>query len=229
MHRRQRVGHALDGRGKRAAFGLYYAPRHFVTVREVVRAVGGNGAILETIVDLGCGTGIAAAAWAAGFANPPAVLGVDTQAWALDEAARTYRALAVPGRTVRTDLERLRWPRGRLGIVAAYTINELEAGLRARLRSTLAARVAGGDALLVIEPLARAVSPWWSEWDAWVTASGGRSDEWRFDAELPQQVTALGRSAGLDPRELGCRSLWMPARTPARPGAASGRDQGIGE
>ena len=28
-------GHALDGRGKRAAFALYYAPLHFLTVREI--------------------------------------------------------------------------------------------------------------------------------------------------------------------------------------------------
>jgi hypothetical protein len=209
VHRRQRGGEALDGRGKRAAFTLYYAPRHFVMMREVVRGVAAGAAAYDTLVDLGCGTGSAGAAWSLARAPHAAILGVDTQAWALGEAARLYRALAVPGRTVRTGIEHLRWPRGRLGIVAAFTVNELVPAARARLQTALAARIATGDALLVVEPLARAAAPWWDEWSAWAGALGGRSDTWRFEVALPPQVAALGHSAGLDPRELGCRSLWI--------------------
>ena len=41
IERRNKLGsgHALDGRGKRAAFALYYAPLHFLTVREIARAL----------------------------------------------------------------------------------------------------------------------------------------------------------------------------------------------
>jgi predicted RNA methylase len=41
IERRNKLGsgQALDGRGKRAAFALYYGPLHFLTVREIARAV----------------------------------------------------------------------------------------------------------------------------------------------------------------------------------------------
>src|SRR5688572_25893030 len=56
-------GGALDSAGKRAAFALFYAPLHFFVVREIVRALPGAPARLSRIVDLGCGTGAAGAAW----------------------------------------------------------------------------------------------------------------------------------------------------------------------
>src|SRR5438552_461247 len=66
VERRDRIhsGSAFNGAGKRAAFAMYFSPLHFLLVREIVRAlqahVPGNAAIL----DLGCGTGVAGAAWA---------------------------------------------------------------------------------------------------------------------------------------------------------------------
>ena len=55
----------LDSAGKRAAFAAYYAPLHFLTTREVVRASGAASAdSIDRILDLGCGTGAASAAWA---------------------------------------------------------------------------------------------------------------------------------------------------------------------
>jgi hypothetical protein len=211
VHRRERLPQALAGRGKRAAFALYYAPRHLVVVREVLRGLPDTAAWRpRTILDLGCGTGVAGAAWSAVFADAAPVLGVDAQAWAVDEARETYRALGLRARTVRTAIERLRWPAGPLGIVAAFTINELSTAARGRLLPALVERARGGDAVLVVEPLATRVSPWWPEWERSFVAHGGRADLWRFDVSLPEPVEALGRSAGLDPRDLGCRSLWLP-------------------
>jgi len=183
------MAHALDGRGKRAAFALYYAPRHYLLVRAALDAVATASAAPwrpDCIVDLGCGTGVAGAAWSAGFAPPVAVVGVDSQAWTLDESRITYRDLGIPGRTVRSPIERLRWPRGRLAIVAAFTVNELDAPARARLGAALGVRATAGDAILVVEPLAKHATPWWPEWTQ------------RFAGH------------GLDPRDLGCRCLWVP-------------------
>jgi hypothetical protein len=42
-----------------------------------------------------------------------------------------------------------------------------------------------------------------------VEQAGGRADEWRFPATLPESVARLGRAAGLDYRELTARSLWI--------------------
>src|SRR3954464_4922975 len=53
----------LDSAGKRAAFAAFYAPLHFLTVREILDRVAGDTAP-SRIVDLGCGTGVCGAAWA---------------------------------------------------------------------------------------------------------------------------------------------------------------------
>src|SRR5689334_12962078 len=98
VERRTRLdrGAALEGAGKRAAFALFYAPLHFLLVRSIVGALsqavdaarGGEAMHPPALVDLGCGTGAAGAAWASAFAHPPRVLGIDRHPWALDEAAR---------------------------------------------------------------------------------------------------------------------------------------------
>ncbi len=61
---RMRSGAVFDGKGKRAAFALYYGPLHFLLVREIVRALGPARRSPRRILDLGCGTGTAGAAWA---------------------------------------------------------------------------------------------------------------------------------------------------------------------
>src|SRR5690242_13618127 len=59
VERRHRVAHgaALDSTGKRAAFALFYAPLHFITVQHVLRALGAEISPLVSILDIGCGTG----------------------------------------------------------------------------------------------------------------------------------------------------------------------------
>ena len=61
---RNRLGEAFAGAGKRAAYAMYFAPLHFLTVGHIVRetrlAKRGPGKLL----DLGCGTGVGGAAWA---------------------------------------------------------------------------------------------------------------------------------------------------------------------
>src|SRR5262245_31075599 len=54
----------FDGAGKRAAFAFYFAPLHFLLVREVIRALGGGRYPMHSLLDLGCGIGSAGAAWA---------------------------------------------------------------------------------------------------------------------------------------------------------------------
>src|SRR5690348_15790927 len=56
-------GGALDTAGKRAAFALFYAPLHFLATQHVIEAVDPHGAPPASILDLGCGTGAAGAAW----------------------------------------------------------------------------------------------------------------------------------------------------------------------
>lgn len=206
-------GAALDSAGKRAAFGLFYAPLHFFVTREVVRALPGAASPLRHIIDLGCGTGAASAAWAL-ECQARRVSGIDRNAWAVAEANWTYRQLGLAGRATRGDaLRTALHGEPALGILAAYTVNELPDAGRAALLPQLLEAHAGGARILIIEPIARSFAGWWPEWARAVTAAGGRADEWRFPADLPARQRDLGRAAGLDPRELTARSLWLQAST----------------
>jgi trans-aconitate methyltransferase len=163
----------------------------------------------QTIIDLGCGSGVAGAAWAL-CSDPPAnVVGVDLNPELLREAAQNWRELGVRGGTVRSHIAKYRWPKPPVSIVAAFTINELDEHDRETLWQALTRQVQGGSRVLIVEPLATRITPWWQEWARRAAEIGGRADEWHFEVELPQRVFLLGKSAGLDPRELGARTIWL--------------------
>jgi len=67
-----------------------------------------------------------------------------------------------------------------------------------------------GARVLVLEPIARRVTPWWDEAVSHVVGSGGRADEWRFPVRLPPLLQLLDKAAGLNHRELTARSIWLP-------------------
>lgn len=215
VERRGRIqeGAALAGAGKRAAFALFYGPLHYLTVREVVRARGAPGSTRGTLVDLGCGTGAAGVAWAEAAPALRPIVAIDRNAWALAEAARTHRDFGIPGRTRQGDMTAAPWPSQAAAFLAAFAVNELAEGLRARMLERLLERATRGDAVLVLEPLARFVAPWWNEWRVQFEAAGGRADEWRFRVELPEIVAKLDRAAGLNHRELTARSLWIRGKS----------------
>jgi hypothetical protein len=211
VERRGRLsgGAALDGAGKRAAFALYYGPLHFLLVREVVRSLGAALPRGARILDLGCGTGVAGAAWAL-ESDRPFVEGVDVSGWAVEETRWTLARLGLRGEARRADVAGARLPRGPAGVVAAFTVNELADSAREGLRERLLEAGSRETRVLVLEPLARRALPWWDTWAAAFTAAGGRADEWRVAVALPETVARLDRAAGLDHRTLGGRSLWLP-------------------
>jgi hypothetical protein len=211
VERRGRIasGAALDGAGKRAAFALYLGPLHFLIAREVVRALGAAEPAPDRIVDLGCGTGAAGAAWALEARPHPDVEGVDKSGWAADEARWTLRTLGLRGRAQAGDLDKTPLPGRGAAIVAAFTVNELDEPGRGRLLPRLLEAAGAGARVLVVEPISKRIAPWWRDWAAALAAAGGRQDEWRFPAALPPPLAMLDRAAGLDHREMLARSLWI--------------------
>ena len=211
VERRHAVPSGLDSHGKRAAFALYYAPLHFVATAHVVHALGAEAPPPGTIVDLGCGTGAAGVAWAHAAGGVSTVAGIDRHPWAASEARWTYRALGLRGQARVGDATDV--PRVRAGdaIVAAYLLNELAADDRRRLEDRLLDAASRGARVLVLEPIARAVTPWWNETAGRFVAAGGRADEWHFDTNLPPSTALLGKAAGLNSREMKVRSLYLPS------------------
>ena len=207
-------GGTLDSAGKRAAFALVYAPLHFLAMRHVIRYLQAHTPTPQTIVDLGCGTGAAGAAWAVEADGVPRVIGIDRHPWALAEARWTYRQLGLRGDARQGDAARFRpapafVTRGRLCIIAAYALNELTEGSRQMLARVLVDAGAQGARVLILEPIARAVTPWWDEVADDIVTAGGRHDEWRIPLDLPPLLQMLDRSAGLDHREIKARSLYL--------------------
>jgi len=201
-------GAALNTAGKRAAFALFYGPLHFLVTREIVTSIE-RARYVAQILDLGCGSGAAGAAWALASGRCT-INGIDKHPWAVDEANWTYRQLEITGYAGQGSIARapIRGRKGH-GILAAFSINELDDETRAGLISRLREAKESGSHVLVIEPIAKRALLWWSDWEQMFVGAGGRSDEWRFRIELPERQRLLGRAAGLDPRELTARSLWM--------------------
>jgi hypothetical protein len=205
------AGAALDGRGKRAAFALFYGPLHFATVSGVLEGLRQQGediCVAKHIVDLGCGTGAGGAAWALACDGRPRLVGLDIHPWVVTEAAWTYRLLDLDGSARRADVANARIDTGAAAI-AAYTLNELDDAPRNRI---LAAARASGGPLLVVEPIARGVTPWWNGVAADVIRDGGRADDWKLPLEMPERWRLLDRAAGFRRDHLTARSLWLPAR-----------------
>lgn len=206
------VRSALDSAGKRAAFALYYAPLHFLAAHHIVGALGAATPPPRGIVDLGCGTGAAGAGWAIASGAVPAIAGIDRHPWAVAEANWTYRHFGIRGRARVGDVARLPPLAADTAVIAAFVLNELPPPARERLEARLVEAAARGVRVLIIEPIARRLSPWWSDAAARLEAAGGRSDEWRFTADLPPLVERLDRAAGLDHREITARSLYCSGR-----------------
>jgi Methyltransferase domain len=211
VERRQKLaeGAALSGAGKRAAFALFYGPLHYLLLAHIVDRLPGATAKIETLVDLGCGTGASGAAWAGACERSPRIVGIDRHPWAIGEAAATCRAFKIPATIRQGDIVSAGLPKGPVSILAAFTMNELGDPERDELLARLVKRASEGDRVLIVEPLAGFVARWWNRWRDTFEAAGGHAGEWRLRADLPPIVAKLDRAAGLNHREITGRSLWL--------------------
>lgn len=212
VQRGGRERRATQGEGKRAAFALFYGSLHLVITDHVVRELEATKRRPRRIVDLGCGTGVASAAWALAFDSPPSILGIDVSPWAVEETAWSWHTLGLHGRprrgnAVDVDLE----PTD--AVVLGWIVNELDTPARESLLEKLLNRRRRGP-ILLLEPIAKRLVPWWRSWQSRFEALGGRSDEWRFETELPERLRLLDRAAGLNHSRLTARTLYLPAQRP---------------
>ncbi len=208
VEERSRLGTAVfDGAGKRAAFASFYTPLHFLLVRAIVLELGAESPPPGTVHDLGCGLGAAGAAWALAAEPSPFVVGVERQKWVAQEARRSLDTLSLEGRILNKSIEQAPNAKSGDAVVAAFAVNELGDDARNTLLGRL--RKSRGVSVLIVEPIARRVHPWWTPWRAAFEERGGRADEWRFPVELPDWLAELDHASGLDHRELTGKSLFF--------------------
>ena len=211
----------LDSAGKRSAFAAFYAPLHYLTVREIVRALPERASQVTQITDLGCGTGVGAAAWLGAMSERGAgapITGVDMSQWALEEAKWNWRALGLGGKAKRGDLvaELAATPlthgsAARPAVILAWSVNELPREAQVRLLPLLLDYARGQGQVLIVEPLARGAAPWWDHWAEAFAPLGAHVDEWKFRVDLPPMLKELSARAGFNREFLGARSLWVSA------------------
>lgn len=214
VERRSRLaaGAAFEGAGKRAAYALFYTPLHFFVVRDVVRALDAARPAPRRLFDLGCGTGAAGAAWASQARGPVRLSGVDRSGWAIEEARWNWRTLGIEGHATRGDLLDLPAAGAGGAVLVAFTANELDEEARRALLERLRAAAARGAAILVVEPIAARIVPWWDAWAEALSSEGARADAWRFPATLPDPLATLDHGAHLDHSVLTARTLYLPPR-----------------
>jgi SAM-dependent methyltransferase len=201
---------ALEGRGKRAAFASYYAPLHFLTAWHALSDLEAADRV-RRVLDLGCGTGAvgAAAGVACGAAR---VEGFDRSGWALGEARRTYAAFRLAAHCRRSALpDALPSDVSRLGpadlLAVGWLVNELEPEPQERLLETLLEARRHGARLLLLEPLAGPISPWWEAWQPRFECAGVCARPLKRSLELPAWIARMDKAAGLSHRPLGARVL----------------------
>jgi len=202
---------AVDGRGKRAALASYYAPLHFLATQHALARIGpAQFGAVRRVVDLGCGTGATGAA-AARMLDCADVVAIDRSGFALSEARHTYAAFGLLSHTKRAQLPGAA-PRpvpGELWVLG-WAVNELDDRSRNALGERVVRAIESGVRLLLLEPLASGVVPWWSEWCAELAKLGVVDLESKSRALLPEWITRIDNAAGLDHRVLGARVLAGP-------------------
>lgn len=202
-------GAALDTRGKRTAFALFYAPIHYLFTRALLHKLDHGQSTVNTIVDLGCGTGVAGAAWAMHTGGGATVQGYDLNRWAVSEARWTYQKLGIRGTAKESDARKVALP-GRGGaLIASYTVNELSDQARAQLLRSICSGIDAGMSLLIIEPIAKSPVPWWGEWSVAIEEKGGQADTWNLSIELPDELRQLDRAAKMHHDRIKGRTLWV--------------------
>jgi hypothetical protein len=134
---------------------------------------------------------------------------VDRSGWALGEAQRTWAAFGLSGRTLRRRLPR-GLPRPRPGdlLVLGWCLNELDGREREALLGGLAAARAHGARVLLLEPLAGAVAPWWEDARRALGGSGVWAAQVKRTIERPARIADLDHASGLDHRVIGVRAMF---------------------
>lgn len=193
---------ALGAPARRAAFSTYYAALHFMQAFLAAHAFPAWIGV-DRVVDLGAGTGAVGLGASLALAAPVPVLAVDRSGWALAEARRAGRDWGVPVRTRRHDLAR-GLPRVGPGdgVTAGWFLNELPERARDAAADGLAAASARGARLILLEPLAGPVAPWW---DDLVGRLELDARELRARVARPRWIADMDRAAGLDHGELRAR------------------------
>ena len=206
---------SVEGRGKRAALATYFAPLHFLTALHAMERIGSaRFGTIRRLVDVGCGTGASGSAVATALGCGD-VTGIDRSGFALSEARHTYAAFGLLARTRRGRVPDL-LPRAEAGDLwlFGWSANEMDERARDAVLERIVRAIGFGTRILIFEPLAGSIVPWWPAWRAALAPLGVADYECKAPVALPEWIARLDSASGLDHRVLGARALAGPFESP---------------
>jgi hypothetical protein len=220
VHKRKAGGlsdKAANGRGKRAAFVVYFGGLHLLLVQAWMAEV--EPPSLDTVWDFGCGPGIVGAA-AARWAGGARLTATDRVGAHLEVAAWTARQLGVKARTMKVGLPEAVARVSRPSLLTfGWVLNELTDADRDATVDALASKLQKGCSALIFAPLSLRASPWWPDVARRLrraTSADLHEAEFRFQPNRPQCIADLDRATRLNHHTLGARVLFVPTAASAR-------------
>jgi hypothetical protein len=91
-----------------------------------------------------------------------------------------------------------------------WSANELAAGERDALLERIVRAIGFGARVVLLEPLAGKIVPWWRAWRDELAPLGVADFECKVPVALPEWIARLDKASGLDHRVLGARLLIGP-------------------
>ncbi|HCH61689.1 MAG TPA: hypothetical protein DFR83_02715 [Deltaproteobacteria bacterium] len=221
VHKRKAGGlaeRAVDGRGKRAAFVVYFGGLHLLLVQDWMS--GQAPPTVDRILDVGCGPGVVGAA-AARWCGGVRLHASDRVGRHLEVAAWTARQLGVKARTSKATLPTvLESARPSSLVTLGWVLNELPSADRDATFSMLVRVVRKGAGALIFAPLSLRASPWWPELARTLrraTTEPLHETEHRFQPERPSLIADLDRATRLNHATMGARVMYVaPSRDSSR-------------
>lgn len=214
VHKRQSsvTAKVADGRGKHAAFIVYYGGLHLLLVADWLRRTSPPAAL--PVVDVGCGPGVVGAA-VARWCGAPSLLAGDVVGRHLQAAAWTAKHFGVPVKTRRGALPgvlRGKGPQQPTLYTLGWVLNELDEDAVQECIQALAHRVEQGHGVMVWAPLSTRVTGWWSGLESAIRRTGVPMSAGihRCRPERPPLIADLDRATRLKHDELGGRVLYAP-------------------
>ena len=221
VHKRAAGGlaeRAVDGRGKRAAFVVYYGGLHLMLVQDWMDQH--PAPMVDRVFDFGCGPGVVGAA-AARWCGGVRLVSSDRVGRHLEVAAWTARHFGLSARTSKASLpSALERVSGAALVTLGWVLNELSPQDRKATFDALVRLVRKGAGVLVFAPLSLRASPWWPSLTQSLQQARGVAileGEHRFAPQRPQLIADLDRATRLNHATMGARVMFVPPAEESRP------------
>lgn len=188
----------------------YYGVMHALIVQAIAAYFHIQQWPFQRLIDIGCNTGVAGLTLCAQLPTITSYIGLEPQRWAAKKAKQFQLACAIPGKIFSGTGLTWQPQKGDL-ILLSFVLNEMTESQRKVLHSKLLHHLEKGAGILIIEPIARHITPWWDSWLQsflpWSYSQANLQKAW--PVQTPQMWFESHHGAGFHHQRWKARSLWI--------------------